>query len=187
MLPIHERAVKSLITRPPANIAEQWASPSAPLSLGFTLAAPISSQDARAAEGAATNLPTHEVAGDSHGYWAVCPVFVLDSPKPTTGQAAKRSRSRGDFEDVHPFLDSCNNTGGLARFDHESAAKHDRVLIMGPLVDVKILGDGDLHMYVLDEHDEQYLADCKIPHLSLSLSPNKNAVTSATVTRQLGR
>ena len=187
VLPVNDRALKSIISKAPQTVVDGWAKQAAPQSLGFTIAAPISSQDARSAEGSAGNLPTNEVAGDAKGYWAVCPTFVLETPKPGGDTSKRQSRSRESVDDVHPYLDCSNNTGGLSRFDSETAAKHDRVLVLGPLVDVRVVNGGYLHLYVIDDHDEQYLEACKIPLLSSSLQPNKHPATSAVVTRQLGR
>lgn len=189
VLPSSEKALKSILSRPPIESVQAWAKTSAPRSLGFTFAAPISSEEALEAE-PATSVSVRGVAGDAKGYWSLCPTFVLDTAKPSSGAESAKSGRRtreSSGDDIHPFLACGGKSGGLASFDSEGVAKHDRVLVLGTLLDIRAIDGGYLHLYVVDDHPPEYLAACGIPVLSSSLQPNKTPVTSGAVTRQLGR
>ncbi len=185
VLPSDDRAFKSwMLPRVPQNCGQQWAAPDAPQGLGFTFAAPISDADAAAAAGP-TNLSIAPQAGDSKGYWTMCPVFVLGKAKPTDAESSREvQRHRRNEDLVHPFLTT--EGSGLARFDSETTAKNSRLLVTGPVVDVKLVEDDHLHLFILDDRDDTFFAECGVPVYAGTVA-GKSGATSAAVTRQLGR
>ena len=187
VLPKDDKAYLShMLDSVPEAVADAWQADSAPQSLGFTYAAPISDTDARSAEGGATNIDLAEQAGDLKGSWVMCPLFVLTKPKPTPSADVGKRSGRGGAA-VHPFLS--NRAGSLALFDEDTVSKSERVLVLGPLVDVKVVTEetGDyLHMYVLDDHDPGFLKGCGVP-VYTSTQPRTKEVTTGLVTRYYGR
>lgn len=186
VVPNHLWAIKNhIVPRVPSEVRAAWEKDEVPESLGFTFAAPIPSSEAAPAAGGPENLNLAEQAGDMKGSWALCPVWVLQKQKPSKEGEKQRKARPG-----HPFL-SGDTSSSLARFDNADVAKHSRVLVMGPLVDVKLIEDPvagvHLHLWVLDDNNQAYVeTSCGVPVYSRT-PPRLSPATCDIVTRTFGR